>query len=77
MAKTPLGPFDYVGEVMTPVGAGTSHGSITQFKGKWYVFYHSKLLSKNGKQRSVHMDEITFDEDGKIIPLVYQEPNFK
>jgi len=75
MASNPMGPFDYVGEVMTPVGAGTSHGSITEFNGKWYVFYHSKLLSKNGKQRSVHVDEIAFGNDGKIIPLVYQKPN--
>ncbi len=76
MATNPLGPFEYVGEVMTPVGAGTSHGSITEFNGKWFVFYHSKLLSNQGKQRSVHVDEIKFDEDGKIIPLVYQKPDF-
>jgi len=75
MATNPLGPFDYIGEVMSPVGAGTSHGSITQFKDKWYVFYHSKLLSKNGKQRSVHMDEISFDNEGKIVPLVYKIPS--
>ncbi|PKI16702.1 family 43 glycosylhydrolase [Colwellia sp. 12G3] len=74
MATNPLGPFDYVGEVMTPVGAGTSHGSITEFNNKWYVFYHSKLLSKNSKQRSVHFDEIQFDKRGKIIPLIYQQP---
>jgi len=76
ISTNPLGPFEYVGEVMTPVGAGTSHGSITEFNGKWYVFYHSKLLSNQGKQRSVHVDEIEFDEDGKIIPLVYQKPDF-
>ncbi len=72
MATNPMGPFEYVGEVMTPVGAGTSHGSITQFKDKWYVFYHSKVLSNQGKQRSVHVDEIYFDNDGKIIPLQYK-----
>ncbi len=66
------GPFEYIGEVMTPVGAGTSHGSITEFNGKWYVFYHSTMLSNQGKQRSVHFDEIFFDEDGKIIPLTYK-----
>ncbi|WP_082897194.1 family 43 glycosylhydrolase [Thalassotalea crassostreae] len=70
MAKNPLGPFDYIGEVMVPIGAGTSHGSITQFNDKWYVFYHSRELSKSAKQRSVHMDEITFTSDGKIIPLI-------
>jgi beta-xylosidase len=72
IATQPQGPFEYIGEVMTPVGAGTSHGSITEFNGKWYVFYHSKLLSNQGKQRSVHFDEIFFDDDGKIIPLIYK-----
>ena len=74
MATNPLGPFDYVGEVMTPVGAGTSHGSITQFKDKWYVFYHSRVLSNQSKQRSVHLDQISFDNNGKIVPLVYIAP---
>jgi beta-xylosidase len=76
MATNPLGPFDYVGEVMTPVGAGTSHGSITQFEDKWYLFYHSRLLSDQSKQRSVHLDEISFDDDGTIIPLHYESPLF-
>ncbi|WP_228445545.1 family 43 glycosylhydrolase [Thalassotalea sp. HSM 43] len=74
IGKSPLGPFTYMGEVMSPVGAGTSHGSITQFNGEWYVFYHSRLLSKQAKQRSVHMDKIHFDEHGKIIRLTYQAP---
>ncbi len=75
MATNPMGPFDYVGEVMTPVGAGTSHGSITKFKDKWYLFYHSRLLSGKGKQRSVHFDEISFDKTGKIIPFQYIKRN--
>jgi arabinoxylan arabinofuranohydrolase len=74
IGNSPLGPFDYVGEVMSPVGAGTSHCSIVPYKGKWYIFYHDDSLSMNGKRRSVCFDEITFDEDGKINLLTYEAP---
>lgn len=68
-AKQPMGPYSLQGEVMAPVGAGTSHGSIVEFKGKWYVFYHDNSLSDDGKRRSVCFDEIRFSPDGKIIRL--------
>jgi beta-xylosidase len=66
ISKSPEGPFDYVGEVMAPVGTRTSHGSIVEFKGKWYVFYHSNYMSGKTYRRSVCFDEITFDEKGMI-----------
>lgn len=76
MGSNPLGPFDYIGEVMSPVGAGTSHASIVEFKNKWYIFYHNNILSQNGKRRSVCFDEITFAPDGKINRLIYTKPQF-
>ncbi|MGD8777896.1 MAG: family 43 glycosylhydrolase [Ignavibacteria bacterium] len=75
MGTSPMGPFDYVGEVMSPVGAGTSHASIVKFKGKWYIFYHNNILSHNGKRRSVCFDELTFAPDGKINRLIYRNPS--
>ncbi|MDO6761053.1 family 43 glycosylhydrolase [Tamlana sp. 2_MG-2023] len=69
IGDNPLGPFEYVGRVMDPVNSWTYHGSITEFQGKWYVFYHDQTLSQNGFRRSVCFDEITFDDEGKIIPL--------
>lgn len=71
ISKNPMGPFEYVGQVMSPVEAGTSHCSILEFKNKWYIFYHNNTLSDNGKRRSVCFDEITFAPDGKINRLVY------
>jgi beta-xylosidase len=63
------GPWEYQGETMAPMMAGTSHGSITEYKGKWYIFYHDKSLSGDKKRRSVCFDEISFSPDGKIIRL--------
>jgi len=68
-AKDPMGPFDFQGEVMSVVDSWTSHGSIVEFKGKWYVFYHNMELSKNNYRRSICFDEITFDENGVINKL--------
>ncbi|MCB0732348.1 MAG: family 43 glycosylhydrolase [Ignavibacteriae bacterium] len=73
IGNNPMGPFNYVGEVMSPVGAGTSHASILQYNDKWYIFYHNNVLSDNGKRRSICYDEITFDIDGKINHLIYNE----
>lgn len=67
--KDAMGPFDFQGEVMSVVDSWTSHGSIVEFKGKWYVFYHNMELSKNNYRRSICFDEITFDADGKINKL--------
>lgn len=69
MGDSPLGPFEYVGRVMDPVNSWTYHGSITEYQGKWYIFYHDQTLSGNGFRRSICFDEITFDENDKIIPL--------
>jgi len=69
IGKNPLGPFEFVGEVMEPVNSWTSHGSIVQFKGKWYIFYHDMTLSNNNYRRSIRFDELSFDQDGKIKRL--------
>lgn len=68
-STNPMGPFDFQGEVMDVVSSWTSHGSIVQFKGKWYVFYHSRDLTGDNYRRSIHFDEITFDKNGKINKL--------
>lgn len=68
---SPTGPFTYQGEVMKHVNCVTHHGSIVEFHGRWFVFYHTSDVSKgNTFRRNVCVDELTFDADGKIIPVV-------
>jgi len=70
IGNSPTGPFTYQGPVMFPVACSTHHGMVGKFKGKWYVFYHTAELSGgNGYRRSVCVDELTFDTEGKIIPV--------
>ncbi|KIW65916.1 hypothetical protein PV04_08130 [Phialophora macrospora] len=67
VGDSPLGPFTYGGRILEPVLGWTTHHSIVEFKGKWYLFYHDCELSKGVDHlRSVKMREIVYDQDGKI-----------
>ena len=67
MSDRPMGPFTYAGKVMEHAASVTQHGSVVQFKGKWYVLYHTSELSNgNAFRRSVCIDELTFDANGRI-----------
>ena len=39
-SDNPKGPFVYRGRILEPVIGWTTHHSIVEFKGKWYLFYH-------------------------------------
>ena len=63
----PFGPFTYRGRILEPVVGWTSHHSIIEFEGKWYLFYHDSSLSKGITHlRSVKVTELHYNEDGSI-----------
>jgi len=67
IGDSPMGPFTYGGKILDPVLGWTTHHSIVEFKGKWYLFYHDCELSKGVDHlRSVKFREIVYDEEGKI-----------
>jgi beta-xylosidase len=67
----PMGPFTYGGKVMEHAASVTQHGSVVQFKGRWYVLYHTSELSNgNAFRRSVCIDELTFDANGRINTVI-------
>lgn len=66
----PYGPFTYQGRILNPVVGWTSHHSICEFQGKWYLFYHDSSLSEGITHlRSVKITELTYDVDGKILTI--------
>jgi hypothetical protein len=70
-ADNPYGPFTYGGRILEPVIGWTSHHSICEFNGRWYLFYHDSSLSKGITHlRSVKVTELHYDADGKIITIV-------
>ena len=75
VGDNPYGPFIYQGRILNPVIGWTSHHSITEFKGRWYLFYHDSSLSKGVTHlRSVKVTELIHNEDGTIQTITpYRE----
>ncbi|PGH04326.1 hypothetical protein AJ79_07106 [Helicocarpus griseus UAMH5409] len=65
-SDSPLGPFTYQGRILEPVQGWTTHHSIVEFKGHWYLFHHDTCLSGQNHLRNVKVKEIFYDKDGKI-----------
>jgi hypothetical protein len=66
----PYGPFTYQGVILTPVLGWTTHHSIVEFKGTWWLFYHDSSLS-GGKThlRSVKVAPLEYRADGSIVTI--------
>jgi len=60
------GPYTYRGKILDPVKGWTTHHSIVQFRGKWYLFYHDSALSGKDHLRNVMYTQIFYDKDGSI-----------
>jgi len=71
---SPLGPFTYRGRILEPVVGWTTHHSIVEFQGRWYLFHHDSTLS-GGKShlRCVKVKEITHDEQGWLRVVKQRE----
>ncbi len=67
IGDNPYGPFTYQGVILTPVVGWTTHHSICEFKGKWYLFYHDCVPS-GGKTwlRSLKVVELQYNDDGSV-----------
>ncbi|WP_237421150.1 glycoside hydrolase family 43 protein [Flavobacterium sp. Sd200] len=66
IGDNPYGPFTYQGTFMDPVQGWTTHHSIVEFKGKWYIFYHDTQLSGKTHLRNVKVTELKHTADGGI-----------
>ena len=62
VGDSPYGPFRYRGVLLEPVVGWTSHHSICQYRGKWYLFHHDSQPS-GGKTwlRSLKVKEIKIE----------------
>lgn len=70
IGDNPYGPFTYGGRILEPVLGWTTHHSICEHKGKWYLFHHDCEISGGVNHlRNVKVKEIFYDADGKILPV--------
>lgn len=67
IGDNPYGPFTYQGVIMTPVVGWTTHHSICEFQGRYYLFHHDSVPS-GGRTwlRSLKVIELEYNKDGSI-----------
>lgn len=76
VGDNPYGPFTYQGVILTPVVGWTTHHSIVEYKGHWYLFHHDSVPSGGVScLRSLKVCELQFDADGRIITIEGTENN--
>jgi len=87
MSNSPLGPWEPKGSILEHNNIITMHGSMVEFKGEWYIFYHNGELSGGiAPNRSICFDLVYFNEDGTIqkvkktlgveLPTFHKDINF-
>ena len=68
-SKSPLGPFTYGGIIVDNAGCDpvtwNNHGSIEEFNGEWYVFYH-RCSRCTRTHRRLCIEPIHINADGSI-----------
>jgi hypothetical protein len=67
--QSPLGPFRYRGTFLKPVEGWTTHHSIVDFNGEWYLFYHDTQLSGKTHLRNIKVTPLYHLADGSIAMI--------
>ena len=66
-SDNPYGPFTYRGRILEPVVGWTTHQSICEYQGQWYLFYHDSVHSQGITHlRTAKMTPLTHNADGSI-----------
>jgi hypothetical protein len=74
-APGPLGPWTYRGVILDPVSSTTSHPGAIEFKGEWYLVYHTADAAGGGHfRRSVAIDAMRWDDSMTPARIVKVKP---
>ena len=67
VGDSPYGPFTWQGVLLQPVVGWTTHHSIIEFDGRWYLYYHDSLASGGVTHlRTAKVAELHHEASGKI-----------
>ncbi len=69
IGDSPYGPFTYTGRILEPVDGWTTHHSIVEANGRWWLFYADSQLSQTTRLRNVKVTELFYNPDGTIKTL--------
>lgn len=63
----PTGPFTFRGRMLNPPMGWTTHHSVVEFGGRWWLYYHDASLSGGvSSKRCVKVQELFYEADGSI-----------
>lgn len=62
----PYGPFTYHGKILDPVPGWTTHHSIVEHNGQWWLFHHDASLSGKDHLRCVKVKPLELGTDHSI-----------
>jgi len=69
-STSPYGPFQWRGTILPPVLGWTTHHSIVEYQGRWWLFYHDCSLSGGiDHKRCVKVAPLDYRSDGSIVPV--------
>ena len=70
VGDNPYGPFTFKGKILEHVVGWTTHHSIVEYNGKWYLLHHDSVPS-GGRTwlRSMKIMPLEYDADGNIITM--------
>ncbi|KAM0339657.1 hypothetical protein ACHAPU_010839 [Fusarium lateritium] len=66
-SKKVYGPYTYQGRILEPIDGWTTHGSILEYQGQDWLFYHDAKTSGKDHLRQVKAKKIWYDSKGKIL----------
>jgi hypothetical protein len=70
VGDSPYGPFTYRGHLLSPPVGWTTHHSIVEFQGRWFLYYHDASLSGGvSHRRCVKVQELFYSATGDIVPM--------
>jgi beta-xylosidase len=69
-SSSPTGPFTFRGRILNPVVGWTTHHSIVEHDGRWWLYYHDATLSGGtSHKRCVKVQELFYRPDGSIVTM--------
>jgi beta-xylosidase len=83
IADSPMGPFKRIGKILqqdTEIANGAGHHSVIKSpdSDQYYIVYHRRPLTEtNGNSRETCIEEMYFDENGFIKPVVITKEGVK
>ncbi len=64
---SPYGPFRFRGELLQPVVGWTTHHSIVEWRGRWFLLHHDSVPSGGCTWlRSAKIAELEYEPDGSL-----------